>query len=163
MPTNRDSLLAGRNTAPLTDDDIRRAFNTFLGLDNQIPVRHEAGARTCCRSGVTEQGEVYAEIVFGADIYPGPGVADPNSSLSMQAAAAHELSHYHRWKDKTEIADGDLVEIDEALASLEAILRFPRHLNEHEVRQLVADAIQRLQMHGQRKLAQPQIEVPDPR
>jgi len=160
MPTNRDSLLAGRNAAPLSDDDIRRAFNTFLGLENQIPVRHEAGAKTRCRSGVTAQGEAYAEIVFSADIYPGPGVVDPNSSLSMQAAAAHELTHYHRWKDKTELLDADLVEIDEALASLEAILRYPKQLNDHEVRQLVADAIQRLQMHAQRKSAQPAAAGP---
>jgi hypothetical protein len=106
-----------------------------------------------------DQGEAYAEIVFGADIYLGAGVVDPNSSLSMQAAAAHEISHYHLWKDKTELIAGELVEIDEALASLEAILRYPKQLNDHEVRQLVADAIQRLQMHAQRKTAQPSAAV----
>lgn len=102
---------------------------------------------------MTEKGEAYAEIVFGPDIYPGVGVADPNSSLSMQAAAAHELSHFHRWKDKTEVSNADLAELDEALASLEAILRYPKQLNDHEVRQLVADAIQRLQIYAQRKIA----------
>jgi hypothetical protein len=68
----------------------------------------------------------------------------------MQAAAAHELCHLYRWRDRTEVTDERLEEIDEALTSLEAILRFPRELSAHEVRQLVSDAIQRLQMFCQK-------------
>ncbi len=150
MP-GRESLLAGRNTQPLSETDVRRAVNTFLGLDPNVPVRHEAAAKTQCRVANTETGEEYGEIVFGPDLYPGPGVVDPNSSLSMQAAAAHELAHYHRWNNKTELTAGELVEIDEALASLEAIMRFPRQLSDHEVRQLISDAIQRLQLYAQPK------------
>lgn len=147
MPANRESLLAGRNVKPLDLIEIRRVTNTFLGLDSSAPVRHEDGARTRFRV-VQENNEQVGEIVFGPDIYPGAGVADPNSSLSMQAAAAHELCHLYRWRDKTEIVDENLQHIDEALTSLEAILRFPR-LGDHDFRQLVADAIQRLQLFMQ--------------
>jgi len=154
MPANRESLLAGRNGAPLDPRDVRRATNTFLGLDSTAPVRYEEGARTAFRVTVEEVEEV-VEIVFGPDLYPGIGVADPNSSLSMQAAAAHELSHYYRWRDRTEIVNDQLYEINEALTSLEAILRFPRELNDHDIRQLVADAIQRLQIYIQRSRAVP--------
>ena len=153
MPTDRDSLLAGRNGNPLNDAEITRVFNTFLGLEREIPVRYEPGTRTCCRSAVTAKGEVYAEIVFSADIF-GIGVVDPNSSLGVQAAAAHELSHYHRWHNKTELTDPNLAEVDEALASLEAIQRYAKQLSDHEVRQLVADATQRLQLYAQRKAAE---------
>jgi hypothetical protein len=150
MANDRDSLLAGRNNNPLDEDGQRRATNTFLGLDSTIPVRYVPGGRTRFRCYV-QNGREEAEIIFGADIYPGRGVADPNSSLSMQAAAAHEITHYRRWQDKTELVDQDLQEIDEALTSLEAILRFPKNLTDHETRQLVCDAIQRLQMFSQRK------------
>jgi len=78
-------------------------------------------------------------------------IGDPNSSLSVQAAAAHELTHFYRWRDQTELVPRELFEIDEALTSLEAVLRFPRQLNEHDVRQLVADAIQRLQFFAIRR------------
>lgn len=148
MP-NKFSLLAGRNTTQLTQDDIRRALNTILGLDNEVPVRYEAGTRTVFRVPAVEP-DVDCEIVFSEDIYQGRGIVDPNSSLSMVAAAAHEVSHYHRWKDKSEINSDELIEVDEALTSLQAILRFPRDLSSHDVRLLVADAIQRLQMYVHR-------------
>jgi hypothetical protein len=150
MPRDRESLLAGRNNQPLTEEDQRRATNTFLGLDPTVPARFEEGARTRFRTFEFE-GREEAEVIFGPDLYPGRGVIDPNSSLSMQAAAAHEITHYRRWQDKTELVDDDLEEIDEAITSLEAILRFPRNLSEHESRQLVCDAIQRLQLFAQRK------------
>jgi hypothetical protein len=149
MPANRESLLAGRRAAPLDQKEVTRALNTFLGLDRLAPVRYAEGARTAFRV-VVEEAEDVAEIVFGPDLYPGLSVIDPNSSLSVQAAAAHELTHYYRWRDGTEIIDGQLYEIDEALTSLEAILRFPRELEPHDTRQLVADAIQRLQIYAQR-------------
>jgi len=149
MPSQSASLLTGRNTAPLTDSEVNRVVNTFLGLDSEANFRHAAGEATRCRV-IVEGGDVVCEIVFGADIFPGKNVIDPNSSLSMRAAAAHELSHFHRWKDKTEIDGDHLMEIDEALTSLDAIQRYHRHLNENEIRQLVADAMQRLQIFAQR-------------
>lgn len=151
MPANRESLLAGRNQQPLSDKDVVRATNTFLGLEQQAPVRFDAECRTTFVVR-NEGAEEIAEIVFGVDLYPGTSVADPNSSLSVEGAAAHELTHWHRWKDKTELVDPDLYEIDEALTSLGAALRYPK-ISEHCVRQLIADAIQRLQMFAQRKQA----------
>lgn len=152
MP-NRESLLTGRNSRELSDHDVRRVFNTFLGLEPSLPVRYEAGSRTVFRVPAREPDSGDCEVTFGEDIYPGSSVLDPNASLSMLAAAAHEVSHYCRWRDKTELLDDDLEEIDEALTSLEAILRFPRQLNDHDARQLVADAIQRLQIYVQRRQA----------
>jgi hypothetical protein len=139
------SLLAGRNQAPLSADDIRRATNTFLGLDSGVNVRYEPTVRTVFRVDREESGEEYGEIVIGPDIYPGPSLVDPNSALGLEAAAAHELTHYHRWRNKTALPHG-LEHIDEAQTSLEAILRYGHHLSEHDVRQLVSDAMQRLQL-----------------
>jgi hypothetical protein len=137
----------GRNLAPLDDHDRVSAVSTFIGLDREAPVRYEEGART--RFRVEMKGnEITAEIVFGPDLYPGGNIVDPNSSLSMRAAAAHELVHYYRWKDKTEIVDLTLEAIDEAMTSLSAILRFPRELSDQDIRQLVADAIHRLQHYA---------------
>ena len=154
MPANRESLVAGRRLAPLDQKEITRAINTFLGLDRAAPVRYEEGVRTAFRVVIQETEDLF-EIVFGPDLYPGSGVVDPNSSLSMQAAAAHELTHYYRWRDRTEIVDEQLYEIDEALTSLEAVLRFPRELDPHDIRQLIADAIQRLQMYAQKPRPDP--------
>ena len=58
------------------------------------------------------------------DIYPGNVIADPNSSLSMLGTVAHEITHYHRWRDATEINDPGLEAIDEALTSLDPSLNF---------------------------------------
>ena len=148
MP-NRESLLAGRNVQALSENEVRRVYNTFLGLEKSLPVRYVPGGRTVFR--VPAQGEDGGdcEVTFGEDIYPGNAVIDPNSSLSMQAAVAHEVTHYFRWKDKTELEQPSLAAIDEALTSLEAILRFPRDLNDHDTRQFVSDAIQRLQLFAQ--------------
>lgn len=149
MPNERQSLLAGRNRASLSPDEVRRATNTFLGLDKNVNVRYEANARTVFRVSRDESGE-YGEIVFGPDIYPGSSIVDPNSALSLEAAAAHELTHYHRWKDKIALP-GDAVEhIDEALTSLQAIVRYGPHLSEADMRQLVSDATQRLQLYLQK-------------
>lgn len=142
----RHSLLAGRNQAPLSADEIRRATNTFLGLDRNVNARYENGVRTAFWVREGELGEEYGEIVFGPDIYPGRSVVDPNSALSLDAAAAHELTHYHRWKDKTLLQDST-EHLDEALTSLQAIMRYDRQLSEQDVRQLISDAIQRLQLY----------------
>jgi|SRR5215831_7648024 len=146
MPKNTGSLLAGRNLAPLSPEEIRRASNTFLGLDKGVNARYDPTARSVFRVSV-DAGEEYGEIVFGPDIYPGSSVVDPNSALSLDAAAAHELTHYHRWKSKIALSEDALEELDEALTSLEAILRYDLHLSESDRRQLVSDAMQRIQRH----------------
>lgn len=157
MAANRASLIAGRNAAPLSVEEIRRVANTFIGLDREANFRYAEGEPTRCRVETTEH-EVICEIVYGSDIFPGNNVIDPNSSLSMRAASAHELSHFHRWRDKTEIDGEHLIEIDEALTSLDAVQRYHNHLSENEIRQLVADAMQRLQMFAQRHLLQFKID-----
>jgi hypothetical protein len=146
MANEKSSLLAGRYKAPLTADENRRAINTFLGLDDKVNVRYDAGSQSAFHISVDEKGTQYGEIVFGPDIYPGPSVVDPNSALSLDAAAAHELTHYHRWKDKTALSKETLSHVDEALTSLQAVFRYDRHLSETDVRQLISDAIQRLQL-----------------
>jgi hypothetical protein len=151
MSNEKSSLLAGRNKAPLTPDEIRRAINTFLGLDNNVNARHDPGSRTAFCVSADKSGQ-FGEIVFGPDIYPGESVVDPNSAMSLHAAAAHELTHYHRWRDKTVLSVEALEHLDEALTSLQAIFRYDRHLSEPDVRQLVSDAIQRLQLFVQRQV-----------
>ena len=110
-----------------------------------------------------DDGEITHEIVFGPDIFPGAAVADPNASLSMRCAAAHELSHKSRHDNLTEINEIELEDIDEALTSLTAILQFQGDLSTQEIRELVSDAIQRLMMHVaayRAQLAAP--NAPDP-
>ncbi|MCJ7545341.1 MAG: hypothetical protein MUP30_00735 [Deltaproteobacteria bacterium] len=141
------SLLAGRNQTELSSDEIRRATNTFLGLDNTVNTRYDPKARTVFHVCVDEVGAQYGEIVFGPDIYPGRSVVDPNAALSLNTAAAHELTHYHRWKDKIALPGDSMEHLDEALTSLQAIMRYERHLSDPDVRQLISDAIQRLQLY----------------
>jgi len=151
------SLIGGRNRAHLGDDDVRRVTNTLLGLERSANFRHEADARTRFIVEESDEGQV-GTIVFGADIYPGPGVADPNSALSMQAAAAHELAHLHRWRDRTELPFGPLDHLDEALTSLEAALRYERTLSEHEVKQLIRDAVQRITLYVHQQLGDGNVD-----
>ena len=152
MPSGQESLLAGRSSTPLTDDDVRKVTNTILGLDQEVPFRHGPGEKTRCRV-YNDGDEELCEIVFGPDIYPGTSAVDPNAILSMRAAVAHELSHFHRWKDKTELVGDELVHLDEALTSLDAVRRYSASLYHQEVLQLVADAMQRLSLYAQSKLA----------
>lgn len=152
MSNGRSSLLAGRHVAQLNGEEIRRAINTFLGFDSYVAVKYDANSRTLFRVSTDESGHEYGEIIFGPDIYPGSSVVDPNSALSLEAAAAHELTHYHRWKDKTALSGNALHHIDEALTSLEAISRY-RRLSETDCVKLVADAIQRLQLFAQEQIA----------
>lgn len=156
------SLLAGRNRAPLSREEVRRAINTFLGLDKNVNVRHDPNSRTLFRVDRDESGEEYGEIVIGPDIYPGSSVVDPNSALSLDAAAAHELTHYHRWKSKIELSADGLEHLDEALTSLQAIIRYDKHLSEADVRQLASDAIQRLQLYIQELLDAQGMKGGDP-
>lgn len=141
----QESLLPGRSTSPLTEQQIRAVSSTFLGLDPEVPARHNPGHKTCF-SVVEEDGEEVGVVYFGSDIYPGPTVHDPNAALSMKAAAAHEISHFHRWRDQTELPIGRHRNLDEACTSLDAILRHSGDLSDHEIQQLVRDALQRLQL-----------------
>jgi hypothetical protein len=143
----RHILLAGRNIAPLTDVQIKRASNTFLGMDNEVNARHEPGHPTVFHVVTEEGGEQYGEIIFGPDILPGPGVADPNAALSLDAAVAHELCHFYRWRDALALDPPELELLDEALTSLQAIQRYEQKLKDHDIRQLVGDAIQRIMLY----------------
>ena len=146
MPSPRRSLLAGRNQAPLSDREIRRATNTFLGIEQTVATRYDSQCATAFRVSIDADGEEYGEIVFGPDIYPGKSVIDANSALSLTAAVAHELTHYHRWRDGQALPDIAAEHLDEALTSLQAIHRYHSKLNEVDVRQLVADAASRIQL-----------------
>jgi len=146
MANEKLSLLAGRNKAPLSSDEIRRAVNTFLGFDDKVNTRYDQNSPSAFRVSLDEKDMPFGEIVFGPDFYPGSSVVDPNSALSLDAAAAHELTHFHRWKDKVALSEETLRHVDEALTSLMAIFRYDRKMSETDVRQLVADAIMRLQL-----------------
>src|SRR5713101_2356149 len=131
MSRDRRSLLAGRNTSPLDEHEQKRVLNTLKGMDPKVSFRYDADGWTRFRVEVDEENVQFGEIVVGPDILQGRSVIDPNSALSMDAAAAHELSHYHRWRNGVELPLDKLGEIDEALTSLEAIARYDKHLGEH--------------------------------
>jgi hypothetical protein len=116
-----------------------------VGLDGFVPFQHDPAGRTRFLVRV-EDGHEVGRVYFGSDIYPGGSVADPNSSLSMKAAVAHEMSHFHRWQDLTELPLGVHEDLDEALTNLDAALRFSKHLSESEILNLIRDSILRLQM-----------------
>lgn len=140
------SLLDGRNNTPLSDREQRRAANVFLGLDAGVNARYEAGARTHFAISLDEAGEEFGEIVFSADIYPGGNLVNPNASLSLDGAAAHELAHYYRWVNKSELPHGEMTHIDEAMTSLEAALRFSAKLSPNDVQGLISDSLHRLRL-----------------
>jgi len=140
------SLLDGRNLTPLTEREQRRAVNVFLGLDPGVNARYEEGARTRFVTAVDDAGEEFGEIIFSADVYPGANLVNPNASLSLDGAAAHELAHYYRWINKSELPHGHLTHIDEAMTSLEAALRFPR-LTQNDVQGLISDALHRIRLY----------------
>jgi hypothetical protein len=146
MPSKASSLLAGRNKAPLSPEQINRAANIFLGFDNTVSTRYAPNANTGFRVTTDDRGAPFGEIVFGPDIYPGTSVVDPNAVLSLVAASAHELSHYHRWLNSLALDDDRLEHLDEAFTSLQAISRYHAKLNDIDVRQLAADAMQRIQL-----------------
>lgn len=112
----------------------------------EIDVRYDAGRSTGFRL-LEEDGQTLPVITYSADIFPGPNIVNPNSALSMRAAAAHELSHFHRWQDNLELPWDHYRHLDEALTSLYALLRYGRdHLSTPEMEQLAADAAHRLQL-----------------
>lgn len=140
------SLLAGRNIKPLSDDEVKRIFNIFLGLDDKVAVRYDSASSTGFQPFRDESGELYGEIIFGPDILPGTNIANPNASLSVTAAAAHELAHYYRWYNGYALAEDELPHLDEALTSLDAILRYGDKLTDIDIRGLAADAIHRISL-----------------
>src|SRR5437899_4677810 len=123
-----------RNFAPLTQQEINRATSTFLGLDPEVPFRYEPAQATRFRVVEAHDGqEEYAEIVFSDDLYPGRNIANPNASLSMRAAVAHEIAHFYRWRDKRELDGAGLGYLDEALTSLDAAQAFAGELTDNEL------------------------------
>jgi hypothetical protein len=113
-------------------------------------VRYDESARTVFRvvpAAESDTGEEDGEIVFGPDIFPGGSIANPNSCLSMRAAAAHELAHYHRWLNRTELDGKKLMHFDEAMTSLEAVQRYGHRLDHPEITQLIGNALHRLGLH----------------
>lgn len=154
------SLLDGRNHTPLSEREQRRAANVFLGLDRNVNARYEAGTRTRFVTSDDEAGEDYGEIVFSEDVYPGANLVNPNASLSLDGAAAHELAHYYRWLNKSELPHGQLTHIDEAMTSLEAALRFSGHLTPNDIQGLISDALHRLRFYVEElPLPQPGGEI----
>jgi hypothetical protein len=145
MNRSEGSLFGGRSNAPLDDGKVRSVATTFVGLDQEVPFQLDPEGRTRFVVELGDDGEI-GKVYFGPDVFPGTGVADPNSALSMKAAVAHEISHFHRWRDATELPLGQHTNLDEALTSLDAALRFSRELSNHEVGQLIRDAVQRLQL-----------------
>lgn len=154
------SLLDGRNNTPLDEREKKRAANVFLGLDVRVNARYEEGTRTRFVTGIDDAGDEYGEVIFSEDIYPGGNLANPNASLSLDGAAAHELAHYYRWINKSELPHGELVHIDEAMTSLEAALRFAGKLSEGDIQGLISDALHRLRVHvaGLAKAAPQNVE-----
>ena len=145
------SLLAGRSTEPLDQNAVRSVTRTFVGLDDTVPYRHDPEGYTRLVIEKDEDDLDIGVVCFSSDIYPGPGYADPNSALSMKAAVAHEMSHFHRWKDQLELKPlGKNRDLDEAMTSLDAALRYASHLIKHELEQLVSDSLQRLAAHNQK-------------
>lgn len=141
------SLLDGRNLTQLSEIEQRRAVNVFLGLDHGVNARYEVGTRTRFVTAIDEAGEEFGEIIFSADVYPGGNLVNPNASLSLNGAAAHELAHYYRWLNKSELPHGQLTHVDEAMTSLEAALRFSGILSATDIQGLISDALHRLRLH----------------
>lgn len=146
------SLLDGRNNVPLSDAQIQSVASTLFGMDKEVPFIYDPISQTVFRVRMEGQEEI-CEIAYGPDIYPGTGIANANSQLGMKGAVAHEICHFHRHRNLTELNDERLRHIDEAMTSLEAIGRFPRDLSDHDARELAADALQRLRLFVQYFLA----------
>jgi hypothetical protein len=144
--TIKTSLLSGRSTAPLNDQDIRRVSSTFLGMDDKVNVRFQMGATTRFVISQDDDGQEFGEIVFSSDIYPGQNVTNPNATLSLKGAIAHELTHFYRWQNKSELPHDTMTHIDEAMTSLEAALRYSHSLDQTDVQGLISDALQRIHL-----------------
>lgn len=152
------SLLAGRRSEQLSSREITQVANLFLGLDATVPAYHDSSQPSGFRVEYDEDlQEEVGRVGFGPDIFPGVSVADPNAALSVQAAVAHEICHYHRWVNQTNLPLGRYRDLDEAMTSLEALLRFGgRPLSALEVEQLARDALLRLQRLRAQLFADPE-------
>ena len=118
----------------------------FLGLDQEIPARYDEHCRSHFEV-VEEAGSKVGVVFFGPDIYPGRGdTLDPNSTLPMKAAVAHEATHFHRWRDGHQFNEPGLEFLDEAQTSAESVVRWNRALSDHEMTELVRDASHRIDM-----------------
>ncbi len=132
----------------MSDHEVARVANTFRGLGGlYVDAVLDANGSTRFVVEESEEGEELGRIYFGPDIYQGSSVIDPNSALSMAGAVAHELSHLHRWTNKTEYPLGFHRHLDEAMTSLDAALRFSGQLQPDDIQTLVRDAMQRIQLH----------------
>ena len=118
--------------------------SVFLGFDSQVPARYDERAKSHFEV-ISEDGKKFGVVYFGPDIYPGQGdTLNPNPTLPMHAAVAHEVVHFHRHRDGTQFNEFGLEHLDEALTSLEAAIKFPRELSGHDVSELVRDAAYRI-------------------
>ena len=144
--STKTSLLSGRSIAPLNDQDIRRVSTTFLGMADKVNARFEAGTTTRFVISLDDDDQEFGEIIFSSDIYPGQNVTNPNATLSLKGAVAHELTHYYRWQDKSELPHDTMTHIDEAMTSLEAALRYSHSLDKTDVQGLISDALQRIRL-----------------
>jgi hypothetical protein len=141
------ALRGGRNAVPLSEKDIQRVTTTAFGYERAVTFRYEAGAATAFHVQTDPTtNEEYGEVIFGPDVYPGTNIVNANSMVGMEGAIAHELQHYHRWREHSALQQGALDHLDEALTSLQAIGRY-RKLSEDDVQRLVADAIQRIGLY----------------
>jgi hypothetical protein len=138
------SLIAGRNPAPLTEKEVQRVTDTAFAYEPTVTFKYDATATTAFHVRVDPlTNDEYGEVVFGPDIYPGTNVVVANAMIGIEGAIAHELQHYHRWRERSVLQQPALEHLDEALTSLQAIGRY-RRLSDDEIQRLVADAIQRI-------------------
>lgn len=144
MDPNQSSLPPGRSTTPLTEGQQLTVSSLFLGFDVEVPARYDEKCRSHFEV-IVEGGEKIGVVFYGPDIYPGKGdTASPNSTLPMKAAVAHEVVHFNRWRDGTQLNEVGLELLDEALTSLEATVRYPKALSEFDISELTRDAMARI-------------------
>jgi hypothetical protein len=144
MSSNEASLPPGRRQAALTEEEMRRAEEIFRALYYEIQIEFEPGNGSHTRFVVktdATNGEKTGLIIIGPDLYPGADVANPNAVLDAVAAAAHEITHYIRWREGRALPRGHL---DEAMTSLQAVCSFRSALSPNQIEQLVTDALHRL-------------------
>lgn len=146
MGGSKSSLPPGRSVAPLSNQQQMTVSSQFLSLDQEIPARYDEQCRSHFEV-IEEEGQKVGVVFFGPDIYPGRGdTLDPNSTLPMPAAVAHEATHFHRWQDGHQFNEAGLEFLDEAQTSAESIVRWNRRLRDHEMTELVRDVSYRIDM-----------------
>lgn len=68
MGRDEQSLLAGRSSHALGEGEIRTVANTFLGLDPEVPAKHDADGSTRFVVETDAAGEEVGKVYFGPDI-----------------------------------------------------------------------------------------------